>query len=457
MKKEIERLVKNYNVREKPIFLFGNTFMTYEALKVFANHQIKVTGMIATVFEVQHLGYLYGVKLYTYEQFCIEYKGNANVLISSADFKIFRNSLYDLGYRLNKNMFIDYCIKVSYKKVTYLFWQIFHGIRLLPIKWRQIRQRIWEQIKNNMSYIKEYSYIYYGWRVYQRIQKKYDENLPILLYDYSGLGDVFVFSALIAGNKKEVFDHKFILTVIGKASKRVAQMFGLANIEVLSDQESLYLSHFAKALGEQCQVFSITPFSRVMHTEIISRSLAGCRIHMLDMYKYVFLKLDEDAAIQYPKWNCLEKEIKSLLIGNGLKPEKTVILSPYANTVIGFPVEFWTNLSQKLKEKKYFVCTNCSGSEREIPGTVRLSFGLEIAEAVLNMAGYFVAIRNGFCDIVSNSTAKKIIIYPIYPLFNSDVYEFCSLKKMGIGRNFVEIQWKYNKYDELVRIIEGKF
>lgn len=138
---------------------------------------------------------------------------------------------------------------------------------------------------------------------------------------------------------------------------------------------------------------------------------------------------------------------------NNLEKGNTIILSPYANTVVGYSVDFWIQLSEKLSEKGYCICTNCGANEKEIPGTKRFSFGFEIAQKVLDYAGFFIAVRNGFCDIVCNSDAKKIIIYPIYNLFNSDVYEFCSLKKMGIGKNYIELQWRYEKYEELGNIV----
>ena len=215
--------------------------------------------------------------------------------------------------------------------------------------------------------------------------------------------------------------------------------------------------HWIKVCGNENKAYAITPFSRVMYTEIISNSLAGCKINMLDMYKYLFLGLQQEDKVKYPHKKINEKEIEKIFLENKLKPEKTVILSPYANTVIGFPTEFWIGLASKLKEKGYCVCTNCSGDEKEIMGTIRLSVGLDIVEAVLNEAGYLIAMRSGFCDIVSNSDAYKIIIYPLYYLFNSDVYEFCSLKKMGIGKNYTEIQWRYERYDELAECILKRF
>lgn len=446
MKQKLAHLLGNNVLDDRPIFLFGNTEYTYEALKIFANNQRSVTGIIASEQEVKQLKNLYGIDLYIYEKVRLLYENKINILISVREYKTFCQLLFDDGFQINKNLFVDYGILDGFELLRYqvIEWKCF--LRNIKNKWNKVVNK---KIHILMNYLNEYYYIRRGMQIYNRIQKEYQSTIPILVYDYSGLGDVFVFCGLLAHNSEKIVGKEYILTVIGGSSKKVAKMFNINNVCALTNEESIYLSHFAKFLGDKYCIKSITPFSRVMYAECISPSLAGSKINMLDMYKYVFFELDKSDTFQYP-FICMEEEVIDKLFKDyGLEPYNTVILSPYANTIVGYPIDFWIDLSEKLKEKGYCVCTNCGGNEKEIPGTIRFSFGLEIAEKVLDYAGYFIALRNGFCEIVCHSTAKKILIYPIYDIFNSNVYDFCSLKKMGIGRNYIEIKWKYSNYKKL--------
>lgn len=453
MKKKIAKLLNSGKLNGKPVVIFGIVGTTYEALKILSNNQVDVQGIIASEEEVNKIKKFFGIKLYTFEQFNILFNQNVNLLIDRNVYKSFSGLMYHSKFRINNNLFVDFEILKGLEFIHYFALQILWGIVEFPSTFKKNVKKAVGQITILKRYLDEFRYIEKGRKVYNRIQKSYKEAMPILVYDYSGLGDVFVLSGLLSGNKHKIENGKFVLTVIGNASLKVAKLFNISNIISLTNEESLYLSHFAKILGDEYKVYSITPFSRVMYTEKISNSLAGCKINMLDMYKYLFFHLQESDNFSYPVLNEDELCVKKLFEQNNLEKGNTVILSPYANTVVGYSVDFWIELSEKLNEKGYCVCTNCGRNEKAIPGTKRFSFGLEIAQKVLDYAGFFIAIRNGFCDIVCNSDAKKIIIYPIYDLFNSDVYEFCSLKKMGIGKNFIELQWKYEKYEELGNIV----
>ena len=101
--------------------------------------------------------------------------------------------------------------------------------------------------------------------------------------------------------------------------------------------------------------------------------------------------------------------------------------------------------------------TQCAGREKPIKGAKSFPFPLEKAEAVLDYAGYFLGLRSGFCDLICNSEAFKYVINPDYPIFNSNVYEFCSFYKMNIGKNIKEICWGYEDMKTLQECVIHSF
>lgn len=446
MKKELVKLLKKRGFRNKPIMCWSNNIHTYETLKILRNNQLDDVCIISDNYDVQKKKQIYGIPFYTFEQALWLYGKEGNLLIDRNEYFVFKKYLFEKGYKVNKNLYVDN--KINYS--LYLFEKIYFLYKL-PQNIIDTVKKLIKKAEIFQEYINEFKIILRGRNIYNRLKSDNDET--ILVYDYTGLGDVFIFCGLLKGNEDKVFDGNFRLVVIGNACKRVAQMFNLTNVCALSENDSIALMHFAKFSGGKYHILSITPFSRVMYTEKISGSMAGIKINMLDMYKYVFFKLPADAKFYYPQIAAVDKDIAELFEQQNLRKGKTVILAPYANTVIGYPQTFWIELADRLTEEGYDVCTNCNGTEKEIIGTKRLEFKLEIAERVIDYAGYFIGLRSGFCDIICNSSARKVILYPIYYIFNSDLYEFCSLKKMGVGKNYIEIQWKYDKFEELKNII----
>ena len=111
-----------------------------------------------------------------------------------------------------------------------------------------------------------------------------------------------------------------------------------------------------------------------------------------------------------------------------------------------------------MKDRGFVVCTNsCGDTEPAVTGTIPVFFSLDIAPQLIEKAGYFIGIRSGFCDIISGSAAKKVILYHARErFFNGSTFEYFSLKGMGLCNDAVEIVFE-NADKELYEKVMGAF
>lgn len=447
-KSQLKEFINTDIWKKKDNYILGYTEYTYEALKIIRNSQEIVAGIFSSEQDCVRKKNLAGIPIKQYSDII-----DCNILLSKREYIHFGYFLYTEGYRVNKNLFVDFGISNGKKLILLLIRQFYFFIRC---RINSLLKNVINKSTILRSYIREFFWIFWGGFVYQRIKKDHENCGELYVYDYSGLGDVFVFCGLLA-NQKKLADKNICITVIGKASAKIVGFFSYLTPIVLSNNSSRALSTYIRLFGEKGKEHLITPFPRTNYVDSISATLAGKKINMLQMYKYVYFKQDKEDSFCYPKLPNERAKLLSIFLDNNLQVGKTVVLSPYANTVIGYDKSFWEGLNNFFVKKGYSVCTNCGPDEHEIEGTSRVYVDLICAEQFLDLAGYFVGLRSGFCDIICNSSANKIIIYPIYRIFNSNLYEFCSFEKMGIGQNITEIKWKHTRLNELQEKIETFF
>ena len=92
--------------------------------------------------------------------------------------------------------------------------------------------------------------------------------------------------------------------------------------------------------------------------------------------------------------------------------------------------------------KGYTVFTNVTDNQKEIRKTLRLNCALRDINSVVELAGNFVGLRSGLCDILANCDAKKIIIYPDVKYDYITVFNYYSFEKMKVGKKMIELIYK---------------
>lgn len=306
------------------------------------------------------------------------------------------------------------------------------------------------------SFLIDYSYklkIKRGEKLYFSLSRKYKENsINMNICPYKGTGDVYLAAGFF--NKSELKKSKYIFCVIGKSNEKVAELFGLNNIEVITKEEMDSLFNFA--------VFSELKNIHILHPNPPNDSLG-----FIDMFRNINNLIFTD-IIGYGAFNCKKSQIidksvfpnfdekmEKLFESQNLIKGKTILIAPYSYTLRNHPKWFWKKLACELINLGYTVCTNI-GNEKEktIEGTKGIFLKYEELDSFLKMAGYFIGIRSGFCEVISSIPCKKIILYqPYYFWGDSESIDYFSLEKMGLCDDAIELQHTGCDFYTLIEII----
>lgn len=250
------------------------------------------------------------------------------------------------------------------------------------------------------------------------VLKKKTHNAHIFSQYYPGTGDAMFSAAYIKhlydnGLEKDRLSHS-IFAVNGENARSVGQLFCPPEIPIIvqSNRASRSLVHLMRFMGESLEGVTILHYmDDIMYTSLFFDMVGVNGLNFADLYRVVFFK---DAPLPEPKWEENTIWVEETFRRLQLRPHKTVLLSPYANTLTSAPgIEFWQQLAEVLQAQGFTVCTNVAGrNEKTVPGTVGVFIPYRYLKIFCEYGGYFLAFRNGLCDLISFVNCKKIILYP---------------------------------------------
>lgn len=296
-----------------------------------------------------------------------------------------------------------------------------------------------------------------GARIYSSLIQKYKDksNIYINICPYQGTGDVYLAAGYF--NKSADKSEPHVFCVIGKSNYNITKLFGIDCIEILTKEEMKVLFCFAVFAGlEETHIHILHPNPPYDYAGVIDRFRNINNLIFTDIIGYGAFKCDDSKNLDIPQFpDCTEK-INELYAKLGLVKGKTVLLAPYSYTMATYSPLFWKKLVHELHGLGYTICTNI-GSEKEkaIEGTIGLFLKYEELNSFLKMAGYFIGVRSGFCEIISSIPCKKIVLYGLksYWGFGDDLQYF-SLKNMGLCNDAVEIRMEEIDFNSLIEKIK---
>ncbi len=129
---------------------------------------------------------------------------------------------------------------------------------------------------------------------------------------------------------------------------------------------------------------------------------------------------------------------------------ETVLISPEAISAKSLPISFWQKICEKLRIKGYDVILNIMDKKNAIEG-VKTDY-LNFSEAFLfaQMCGHVIALRSGFCEVISGANVNFKIIY------NDLSHSTYSMKPI-IKKNLTEYVFNEHSSDDLINDILKSF
>ena len=317
----------------------------------------------------------------------------------------------------------------------------------------KIIHKVYSKIRNKLKNIGPLKIIWtyirkinYGYKIYAKLVIKYGLDTHIYVEHYPGTGDVYITCALLQKYHREHHgETKYILTVVGGGSVKIAKLLGVKEVVLLSQKESdamISYSRFVRKLPN----FKILHYSPIeVHTRILDNLASYNDLDFMKMYlSVVFDNMIWEDAVQFPEFEN-DDIIDEYFDEKGLKKGKTVVLFPNANTIEDLPWHCWEHFARRVRELGFTVCTNVEPDGDIISGTCDVFVPYPHLKSFVEKAGYMVSLRSGVCDIIADSECYKFILYPtpnVYKFGIGTIYDYFSLKKMGIGKKVYEYEFE---------------
>jgi len=294
-----------------------------------------------------------------------------------------------------------------------------------------------------------------GLFTYRKLTRGKHES-TLLIAPYAGTGDIYLIELFLRSFVEREGIRDYTLAVASDACAQVARMMGETRVVVAEQRALNSVIAYGRLIRARPHAIVVLNDGWMGAPTEWLRGYKG--LNFEKMFRHTVFGLGDDIAPEVPDASASNEAVLDLFHAQGLVPGRTVVLAPYANTLFHVPDQaFWANVAARCAERGLTVCTNCGPKEQAIVGTKAARFPLMLAPAFVETAGYFVGVRSGFCDVVSGTASRKVILYDREGRFyKGSFHEYFSLNAMGLGRNLREVEFgDADKEATVAEVIEG--
>lgn len=425
IRRKISRLVARRMLEGKRIILFGASSATKEIKNCLLEKGFHPHGIVDN--DVRKIGReCLGLKVQKPEDLLCPFNSSNIILLYSTGFyREITLQLDMLGYRTNKQVF---CLNFrNNESLPVLFYYCARMAR--------------------------------GYLAYRRLIRNRPKGHVLFVAPYTGTGDIYLVGLFLWEYLKRNNVSSYSFIVVNGACRKVAEMFGILNIDVVPRLLVDDIINCDRALRAGWPLVILNDSWAAEYTNLLQWIRGYKGLSFEKMFRYFVFGFDDAIMYQLPPLTDHKQDVDMLFQKHGLVKGRTVVLSPYSNTLFELPDDVWKEIVDHCKGLGYTVCTNCAGSgETPVDGTAAVFFPLGQAIEFLNTAGYFIGVRSGLCDIISSSACKKVILYEKDGFFyKCSPFDYFNLKKMGLCNDAVELEYRSDIKDEVLDTILGMF
>ena len=300
----------------------------------------------------------------------------------------------------------------------------------------------------------------YKGKMYRKSLIKQFGNKQIFLCPYTGTGDIYLIGTFWNEYIKRNNIDDYIFVVITGACKKVASLFDIKNVVVTKKKEyGAYLIDYYLFDNERGNIKILNDCWAQVHTNQVEWFRGYKGLYFTQLFQKFVFDLPDDVKPRHPRFKDESARVKDVFDKYELIEGKTIIISPYSNTLADLPEGFWESLVDGLKECGYIVGTNsCGRAEPAIKGSKELFFSLDIAPQIVEYAGGFIGVRSGFCDVISGASAKKVVLYDAGNRFYmGSAYEYFNLRDMKLCDDALELEYRNEDINSVSEKILGFF
>lgn len=240
----------------------------------------------------------------------------------------------------------------------------------------------------------------YGGSLLTDIRTRFPKH-HLVLCPFDGLGDVYWLMSYLPAFCAENGIEQAAAVVAGRGSEQVVRSAGVDVAAVLTYQEMDDLIRAVLLSEDERYTIGFTPDRSGSPLIYQGESLT-----LFDYYRSVVYGLDASIRPAVPAYLEEFDNVDDLPAG------RSVIVAPYAKSVIAPPKTFWDGIVATYQAQGQQVYTNVAGGEEPLPGTAPLRVPLAQMVAAVEHAGTFIGLRSGLCDLVHTAAARKVAVYP---------------------------------------------
>ena len=403
VEKKIARLFRQGVFRDKKIFLFGVSENSRQIIQILRSYQIEPTNVMDNDRAKQG-SYCSRVKVVPIDG--VEDPKNA------------------------RNLYI----------ICSLYWREM----AVQLRDRGIRRENILMLYHVESLLEHFRHAVSGKRIYEELLRRYGQA-PMFVCPYTGTGDIYLIGTFWRQYLERNHIEDYVFLVITKACEKVARLFGIKNVVVFNKKmECACLIQYHMLCPEKVNITLLNDSWYQIHTNPLEWFRGYKGLEFTELFRKFVFGLPDEVKPEHPLLPNVDSKLDAIFQEKHLQPGNTVVLSPFSNTLADLSNEFWVGLAKGLLKEGFTVCTNSGGKgEPAVEETEAVFCSLEIAPQFVEKAGYFVGVRSGFCDIISGTKAKKIILYDARNrFFNTSAYEYFNLKTMELCEDAIEIQFE---------------